>query len=442
MKRDKKVMYYLLLQTRDGKSPAELANYSEDEKVYNAHLLIEDGYIRGKTLRGHDGKVITAVLEDLTSSGHNLLERMEGQTTENAAIESHKSEPSVFISHSSRDADLAEALIDLLRNGIGLTEEDIRCTSVDGYRFKVGADTDAQLKKEVKGSKTFIGLITPSSIQSAYVLFELGARWGAELHLAPVLARGADSSFLRGPLAGLNALNAVEEGQMHQLVNDIANQLEKKPASAAVYGKALQELIAVARIEDFPNLREGTTSKDILTYKIYFDHLPKNLLESGWTRAYPKDTSLKPEATLEPDAPVPGSININAPAGHAYDYRLPPNAIPSNRITFTAKYLNETMIFLLLVLSSKDGKERCRKWVKILVGANQAQPTPGYEDHEYTLVVSGKPLKGGWRQFDLLLPDVVRKTWGTHGLVFEGVGIIRLRSTLHISPICFYEHSS
>src|SRR5262245_60621479 len=132
---------------------------------------------------------------------------------------------------------------------------------------------------------------------------------------------------------------------MHQLVNDIANRLGKKPASASVYGKALQKLIAVARIEDSPNLREGTTSKAILTHEVYFDHLPKNLLESGWTRAYPKDTSVKPEATLEPDAPVPGSVKINAPAGHAYDYRLPQTAIPSNRIAFTSKYLNETMIF-------------------------------------------------------------------------------------------------
>jgi hypothetical protein len=63
MKRDKKLMYYLLLQTRDGEPPAELVNYSEEEKVYNAHLLVEDGYIRGEAVRGHDGNVVTVVLE-------------------------------------------------------------------------------------------------------------------------------------------------------------------------------------------------------------------------------------------------------------------------------------------------------------------------------------------------------------------------------------------
>jgi hypothetical protein len=77
MKRDRQLMYYLLLQARDGGAPAELAAYPEDQKVYNAALLIEDGYIRGEALPGHDGKYITAVLEDLTSRGHDFLEDME-----------------------------------------------------------------------------------------------------------------------------------------------------------------------------------------------------------------------------------------------------------------------------------------------------------------------------------------------------------------------------
>jgi hypothetical protein len=63
-----------------------------------------------------------------------------------------------------------------------------------------------------------------------------------------------------------------------------------------------------------------------------------------------------------------------------------------------------------------------------LVGADQAYSTGGYEDQEYTLVLPGKPVHGGRRSFDLVLPDAVRKTWGKHGLVFEGVTILRLRS--------------
>jgi hypothetical protein len=255
MKRDKQLMYYLLLQARDGRSPPELAPYPEQEQVYNAALLVEDGYVHGDALRGHDGNYMTVVLENLTSRGHDLLEEMEQSNPWMTALTGSSQSQvqsltiAVFVSHSSKDKRLAAALVDLLRTAVGLTEKEIRCTSVDGYRFEVGAETDAQLKKEVKGSKVFIGLITPASIQSAYVLFELGARWGADLHLAPILASGADSDFLRGPLRGLNALNATSEAEMHQLISDIVSRLGRQSASPAVYGNMLKAFVAAASLE-------------------------------------------------------------------------------------------------------------------------------------------------------------------------------------------------
>jgi hypothetical protein len=160
----------------------------------------------------------------------------------------------VFISHSNRDVDIATALIDLIRIGCNIQPSRIRCTSVDGYRLKVGSDTDEQLRIEVKEARFFIGLITPTSLQSAYVLFELGARWGAGLRLAPVLAAGADSNSLKGPLSGLNALNCSSEGQMHQLVSDIASFLRYEMASPAVYDRYLKHLTATSRkVEESQN---------------------------------------------------------------------------------------------------------------------------------------------------------------------------------------------
>ena len=55
----------------------------------------------------------------------------------------------LFISHSSADVDVAAALIDLLRSALNLPATAIRCTSVDGYRLPGGADTNAQLRREV-----------------------------------------------------------------------------------------------------------------------------------------------------------------------------------------------------------------------------------------------------------------------------------------------------
>src|SRR6266478_3155499 len=130
----------------------------------------------------------------------------------------------VFISHSSKDADLALALIDLLKTGLGLQANQIRCIRVDGYRLPVGVNTEDKLREEVNAAIVVVGLITPSSLDSYYVMFELGARWGANLFLAPLLA-GVKASELSGPLGLLNALSASSDAQLHQLIEDISKRL-------------------------------------------------------------------------------------------------------------------------------------------------------------------------------------------------------------------------
>jgi hypothetical protein len=152
---------------------------------------------------------------------------------------------SIFISHSSKDADLALALIDLLKAGLGLVADQIRCSSVDGYRLPVGVNTEGKLREEVNAAKVVVGLITPSSLDSYYVMFELGARWGANLFLAPLLA-GVKADEMSGPLRLLNALSANSEAQLHQLLEDISKQLGLQLQSAASYVRHVSAVKAMA----------------------------------------------------------------------------------------------------------------------------------------------------------------------------------------------------
>jgi hypothetical protein len=168
----------------------------------------------------------------------------------------------IFISHCSSDEPLAEALVDLLQAALGLSPESIRCTSVDGYRLPSGASVNEQLRLEVVESKSFIGLITPDSIESAYVLFEIGARWGAGLHLIPLLASGATVKDLKGPLSGLNAISCSLDTQLYQLVDDLASHLGVKVRPTASYGKYLKKLIESA--VDLPRPVLKVTQKSIV----------------------------------------------------------------------------------------------------------------------------------------------------------------------------------
>jgi hypothetical protein len=139
------------------------------------------------------------------------------------AITSDGDQPLILISHSSRDVELASALVDFLRAGL-LTNR-IRCSSVDGYRLPAGVHTESQLRAEVNSTQVLIGLITPNSLASAYVMFELGARWGAGSFMIPLLA-GVIADDIRGPLSGLNALSGNNDAQLHQLLGDVSKALD------------------------------------------------------------------------------------------------------------------------------------------------------------------------------------------------------------------------
>lgn len=170
--------------------------------------------------------------------------------------------PRLFISHSSRDREMAGLLVDLLRSALNIPAEDIRCTSVDGHRLEGGQETDRVLRAEIRDCEAFIGLISEASIESAYVLFELGARWGVERHLLPLLAPHADSSLLRGPLSGINALSCSNTADLHQMIQELGNILGLKPEGPPTYQRRIDEILSlVARSTVSPAINEAAPAE-------------------------------------------------------------------------------------------------------------------------------------------------------------------------------------
>jgi hypothetical protein len=158
----------------------------------------------------------------------------------------------LFISHSSHDVELTTLVAQLLSTALGLRASSIRCTSVDGYRLPGGADTDTQLRQEALAADAFVGIVSPQSLESAYVLFELGARWGAQRHLAPLLGPGMRPHALRGPLAGLNALSCENASDLHQLVHEIGKHAGAEPEPPAVYQRHIEAIVYFATTQQTP----------------------------------------------------------------------------------------------------------------------------------------------------------------------------------------------
>lgn len=159
----------------------------------------------------------------------------------------------LFISHSSADAALVKDLAELVRAALRLSADEIRCTSVEGHKLPGGAKTDETLRREVDESEAFIGVISPRSLESMYVTFELGARWGAGKHLLPVLTPGVSLDALPGPLSGINALRCDERGDLHKLVEDLSNELSLEVEKPTAYLRHVTSVLRITQEEDIQN---------------------------------------------------------------------------------------------------------------------------------------------------------------------------------------------
>ena len=187
-----------------------------------------------------------------------------------STMSKHSENPStilkLFVSHSSKNIEFVRLLVNLLRSALNLSANEIRCTSVDGYRLPGGANTIEQLRCEVHDAQAFIGVISAESLESMYVTFELGARWGAQKHLLPILTPGTDPSFLSGPISGINALQCDNAAEIHQLISDLGTELNVKIEPASVYQHQIDEILQYSQSNKSDTMSEATDiSADTMT---------------------------------------------------------------------------------------------------------------------------------------------------------------------------------
>ena len=160
---------------------------------------------------------------------------------------------SVFISHSSKDAKVAEALGDLLKFAFGLTAEEILCTSVGGYRLSLSSPISETLRRKIREARVFVCVATENSIGTSespgsfYVAIELGARWGMKRYLAVLLAAGATGGFLKPPFSELNVLSCDDHGQIQQFIREVAPILGRDPEPADKYARAISRLVEASK---------------------------------------------------------------------------------------------------------------------------------------------------------------------------------------------------
>jgi len=155
--------------------------------------------------------------------------------------------PRVFISHRHKDEPIVSALTALLEQAFHVESTDIRCTSVQPYMLTPGERTSELLRKEIAGAELVIGVLSPDTTESNYVLCELGASWGRDVPTFPVLIRGATFADVPSPLSERHSISLENEENCLQLIDYIASRTTLTRREGTI-GKVAQQarLLAAA----------------------------------------------------------------------------------------------------------------------------------------------------------------------------------------------------
>lgn len=154
-----------------------------------------------------NGYVRYNVYTDIRARVSMLLDKteiMESNTASDALImtKPSKKKYKVFISHSSKDKEFVEALVDLFE-GLGMTPENLFCSSVPEYGIKLGGDIFEILRKLFHEFELYMIFVhSPRYYNSTVSLNEMGAAWVLHTKCCSILTADMDFSNMNGVING------------------------------------------------------------------------------------------------------------------------------------------------------------------------------------------------------------------------------------------------
>ena len=109
-----------------------------------------------------------------------------------------KKSPMVFISHSSKDKAFVEALVELLES-IGFDENNLFCSSVDGYGIGLGEDIFNTLKNLFLEHELYVLFVhSPRYYNSTVSMNEMGAAWVLRANYYSLLTKDMSYNEMSG----------------------------------------------------------------------------------------------------------------------------------------------------------------------------------------------------------------------------------------------------
>lgn len=118
------------------------------------------------------------VFGDIRTSLYILNDMYASKENDAEITKLNKQRKKIFISHSSKDKIIVEKYVDhILMLGIGLSSDDIFCTSIEDLAIKNGDDIREHIHSNIQNADFSILLLSENYKKSEICLNEMGAVW-------------------------------------------------------------------------------------------------------------------------------------------------------------------------------------------------------------------------------------------------------------------------
>ena len=176
---------------------------------------------------------------------------------------------SVFVSHAVVDAKIAEAIVDLLENGIGVPGDQIFCSSLEGYGIPTGENFVSFIKGQMERPDIVILLLTPNYFASKFCLCEMGAAWVKSHKIFPVLVPPLTYDAVQGVIASTQVAKIDNDIKYNEIREYLAEKLELQIKNGAKWDterkkfiNALPKLLGEMELPEVVNSEEHQTLKE------------------------------------------------------------------------------------------------------------------------------------------------------------------------------------
>jgi hypothetical protein len=133
----------------------------------------------------------------------------------------NKNDIKVFVSYAMEDRGQAAALVDQLATNFQV---------FSASKMSAGENWQSKIKKELSKSDYFLVLLSPISVRSKWVQFELGAAWGLNKFIIPVVTSKDVINQIPLEFTNLRVLLLQDLKSNPRSINDLIESYEKSAA--------------------------------------------------------------------------------------------------------------------------------------------------------------------------------------------------------------------